>query len=168
MSNAMPYQLVETNLLIPALQRAVTSIRSNRVRLILLVASSGKGKTKILQKYAVENDFPLLSLGLLITKAIQEGILPEKLIIYLRQEFEGLGETVLLDNIEVLFQPSLRLQVLQLLKLLSRERTLIATFPGRMIDGSLVYAEASYPEYKVFSQYEIKDFVILDMNGELK
>jgi hypothetical protein len=37
-----------------------------------------------------------------------------------------------------------------------------------MIDGSLVYAEASYPEYKVFSQYEIKDFVILDMNGELK
>lgn len=163
-----PYQLVEASSVIPYLQSAVTSIKSSRERLILLVASSGKGKTQVLRKYAAENGLPLLSLSLLITKAIQAGLQPEKLIGYLRQELEGLGEVVLLDNLEVLFQPDLKLQVLQLLKLLSRERTLIAAFPGRVIDGSLVYAEASHPEYKAFSQYEIKDLIIFDLNGELK
>ncbi len=163
-----PYQLVEGSSAIPYLQSAVTSIKGSRVRLILLVATSGKGKTQVLRKYAAENGLTLLSLSLLVTKAIQAGLQPEKLIGYLRQELEGLGEIVLLDNLEVLFQPDLKLQVLQLLKLLSKERTLIATFAGKVIDGSLVYAEASHPEYKVFSQYEIKDLIILDLNGELK
>ena len=168
MIDLKPYQVLDSASAIHVLQNAVTSISSSRVRLILLVASSGKGKTQVLRKYAAENGLPLLSLSLLITKAIQAGLQPEKLIGYLRQELEGLGEVVLLDNLEVLFQPDLKLQVLQLLKLLSKERTIIAAFPGRVIDGSLVYAEASHPEYKVFSQYEIKDLIILDLNGELK
>lgn len=162
------YQEVDMASAMYVLQSAVKSIKSSRVRLILLVAPSGKGKTQVLRKYATENGLPLLSLGLLITKAIQSGLQPEKLIGYLHQEMESLGKVVLLDNLEVLFQPDLKLQVLQLLKLLSKERTIIAAFPGRVIDGSLVYAEASHPEYKVFSQYEIKDLVVLDLNGELK
>ena len=162
------YQVVDTNSVIFFLQSAVTSLKSSRVRLILLVATSGKGKTQVIRKYAEENDLPVLSLGLLITKAIQAGLQPEKLVGYLHQEMEGLGGVMLLDNLEVLFQPDFKLQVLQLLKLLSKERTIIATIPGRVIDGSLVYAEAFHPEYKVFSQYEIKDLVVIDLNGELK
>lgn len=163
-----PYQLVEASSAIPYLQSAVTSIKSSRERLILLVSTSGQGKTQVILKYAEENNLPLLSLGLLITKATQAGLQPEKLVGYLHQELEGLGDVVLLDNLEVLFQPDFKLQVLQLLKLLSKERTIVAAFPGRFIDGFLVYAEAFHPEYKVFSQYEIKDLVVIDMNGELK
>lgn len=163
-----PYQVVDNTSVISFLQNAITSIKSSRVRLILLVATSGKGKTQVIRKYAEENELPVLSFGLLITKAIQAGLQAEKLLGYLLQELEGLGEVVLFDNLDVLFQPDLKLQVLQLLKLLSKERTIIAAFPGRFIDGSLVYAEAFHPEYKVFSQYEIKDLVVLDMNGELK
>jgi hypothetical protein len=163
-----PYQVVDIASAIPFLQNTVTSIKSSRERLILLVATSGKGKTQVIRKYAVANDLPLLSLGLLLTKAIQTGLQAEKMLGFLHQELEDLGEVVLLDNLEVFFQPDLKLHVIQLLKLLSKERTLIVAFPGRVIDGSLVYAEASHPEYKVFSQYEIKDLVVLDMNGELK
>jgi len=163
-----PYQVVDNTSVISFLQNAITSIKSSRVRLILLVATSGKGKTQVIRKYAEENELPVLSFGLLITKAIQAGLQAEKLLGYLLQELEGLGEVVLFDNLDVLFQPDLKLQVLQLLKLLSKERTIIAAFPGRFIDGSLVYAEAFHPEYKVFSQYEIKDLVVIDLNGELK
>ncbi|MFA5467406.1 MAG: BREX-3 system P-loop-containing protein BrxF [Candidatus Izemoplasmatales bacterium] len=168
MIDIRPYQIMDTASALPFLQSAVTSLKSSRVRLILLVATSGRGKTQVIRKYAEENGLPVLSFGLLITKAIQAGLQAEKLLGYLHQELEGLGDVVLLDNLEVLFQPDLKLQVLQLLKLLSKERTIIAAFPGRVIDGSLVYAEAFHPEYKVFSQYEIKDLVVIDLNGELK
>ena len=105
-----PYHLVEADSTIPSLQSVMTSIKSSRVRLILLVVTYGKGKTQVLRKNAAENDLPLLSFGLLIAKAIQVGLQPEKLIGYLYQELEGLGEVVLLDNLEVLFQPDLKLQ----------------------------------------------------------
>lgn len=161
-----PYQMVDPISSIPILQIAATNMQRSRVRLILLVATSGKGKTDVLRKYAAETGLPLLSVGLLITKALQAGLQPEKLIPYLHQELESLGEVVLLDTIEVLFQPDLKLQVLELLKLLTKERTIIAAFPGRVIEGSLVYADASHPEYKVLSPYEIKDLVVLDLNGD--
>ncbi|NCB66680.1 MAG: BREX-3 system P-loop-containing protein BrxF [Bacilli bacterium] len=168
MIDVAPYQVVKTESVFCLLQRAVTSIANSWGKLILLIGVAGNGKTQILRKYASDYELPLLSLGLLITRAMQSGLQPEKLIGYLHQSMENLGEVVLLDNIEILFQPDLKLHVLQLLKLLSKERTIIAALPGRIVGGSLVYADASHPEYKVFSQYEIKDLIIFDLNGELK
>ena len=92
------YQLVEVSSAIPYLQSAVTSLKSSRVRLILLVATSGRGKTQVIRKYAEENGLPVLSFGLLITKAIQAGLQAEKLLGYLHQELEGLGDVVLLPS----------------------------------------------------------------------
>lgn len=149
------------------INRTINSLKINRVKLVLLVAVSGTGKTQILRQYSKESGIPIVSLGLAISKAMQEGLSSDKVINYLRQVLEKQGDTVLIDNIEVLFQSSLEIQVLQTLKLLARERTIVATFPGKITNNSLVYADAAaHPEYKVFSKFEIKDVILLDLNGE--
>ncbi len=54
---------------------------------------------------------------------------------------------VLVDKIEVLFQPDLRVAVLSRLRQLSRNRTLIVAWPGEWSGGTLTYASREHPEH---------------------
>ena len=57
------------------------------------------------------------------------------------------GSAVLLDNLEVVFDPALRQDPLRLLQGLSRNRTIVASWNGQVADGYLVYAEPGHLEY---------------------
>jgi hypothetical protein len=57
---------------------------------------------------------------------------------------------VVLDNLELLFDTSLKLDPLACLKQASRNCTIAASFPGVFEDGHLIYAEAQHPEYRRF------------------
>ena len=61
------------------------------------------------------------------------------------------GDIVLLDNIELLFDPSLRQDPLRLLKGISRNRTTVAAWSGSIEDGNIYYAERGHPEYRRYS-----------------
>jgi hypothetical protein len=54
---------------------------------------------------------------------------------------------VCLDNTELLFDPTLSLNPLGLLRNLSRNGLVIATWSGMLEDTSLVYAYPDHPEY---------------------
>ena len=54
---------------------------------------------------------------------------------------------VCLDNLELLFEPSLQTQPLGVLKQLSRKRIVVASWSGRVENGWLIYAEPGHPEY---------------------
>lgn len=58
---------------------------------------------------------------------------------------------VLLDNIELLFDRSLRLDPLDLLKQLARARRVVAVWPGQLREGRLIYAEMGHPEHQDYS-----------------
>ena len=51
------------------------------------------------------------------------------------------SEVVLLDNIELLFATELAQDPLRLLQSLSRNRTIVAAWPGNFDGGALTYAE---------------------------
>ena len=53
---------------------------------------------------------------------------------------------LLLDRIEILFEPSLRIGALDCLVQVARRVRLCAAWPGRLVDGRLRYAEHYHPE----------------------
>lgn len=67
-------------------------------------------------------------------------------------EMINTGQTspVILDNIELLFDTSLKLDPISCLRQASRNRTIVASFPGVFEDGQLIYAEPNHPEYRRF------------------
>ena len=61
---------------------------------------------------------------------------------------ETAGDVVLLYNIELLFDITLRQEPLGLLQRLSRRRTVVAAWNGSMEGGYIHYAVPSHPEYR--------------------
>ncbi len=69
----------------------------------------------------------------------------------------GGGETILLDNIEVIFDVGLKLDPLRLLQGLSRNKTVVAAWNGSIVEDSLTYAAPEHPEYR---RYQMRDFLV--------
>jgi hypothetical protein len=68
------------------------------------------------------------------------------------------AELILLDNIEVLFDTSLKQDPLRLLQGLSRNKTVVVSWSGSVEREQMVYATPDHPEYK---RYPIQDFLIV-------
>ena len=62
-----------------------------------------------------------------------------------------LGDLLLIDNIELLFDASLTLNPLDLLKRQAQFKKVIGIWPGDLRDGRLVYAELNHPEYRDYA-----------------
>ena len=70
--------------------------------------------------------------------------------------------TLVLDNIEILFDQRLKQDPLRLLQLMSRNRSVVAAWNGKIEQGRLIYAETGHPEHR---QYDDKDLLFIRMNG---
>lgn len=57
------------------------------------------------------------------------------------------GDTILLDHLQVLFTPELAQDPVRLLQGLSRNRPLVASWPGERDGTTLLYGEPGHPEY---------------------
>lgn len=67
-------------------------------------------------------------------------------------------DTVLLNNIHILFDPLLRQDPLRLLQNLSRHKTIIAVWEGQVQSQYLTYARPDHPEYR---RYPARELVIV-------
>jgi hypothetical protein len=56
---------------------------------------------------------------------------------------------VLLDNLELLFDISLKLDPLRCLQDLARDKTIVAAWNGTVTAGHLTYATPDHPEYRL-------------------
>ena len=79
----------------------------------------------------------------------------------LRQIVTGTGDPALLDNLEVLFEPELQIDPLALLQSLSRDRTVVASWPGTIFAGQLYYAEPGLPEHR---RYPVAELVVVALD----
>ncbi len=137
-------------------------------RLVLLVAPSGSGKTAVLHAIGQARDVPCVNVNLELSKRMldlttrQRALHTGKLLRDLVGQTNG--TTVLLDNIEVLFDQSLKQDPLRLLKDVARSRTVVASWNGTMDDQGLSYAQPDHPEYQHYSPSEI-DFICLSDKG---
>ena len=73
---------------------------------------------------------------------------------------EAPSEVIIIDNTEILFDTSLKVDPLRLLKSVSRNRTVVATWNGHMSDGFLTYAEPHHPEHVSYREADVDVSVV--------
>jgi hypothetical protein len=131
-------------------------------RLIVLVAPAGTGKTAALQDVHARTDAPLVNVNVELSRRMLELTERQRAL-----QLPGLlsdivnaaqADVILLDNIEVLFDVSLRQDPLRLLQGLSRSKTVVAAWSGSTDGEYLVYANPGHPEYK---RYPLRDFLVV-------
>lgn len=124
-------------------------------KLVLAVGPTRTGKTAALNDLAAQHSWPRLNVNLRLSERLLElthrqratriaGILDD----ILREES---ADVVLLDNIELLFAEELAQDPLRLLQSLSRNRAIIAAWPGNFDGVSLTYAEPGHPETRRYA-----------------
>ncbi|MGB7294088.1 MAG: BREX-3 system P-loop-containing protein BrxF [Candidatus Aminicenantales bacterium] len=131
-------------------------------RLVILVAPAGAGKTAALQDVHERTAAPLVNVNLELSRRMLDLTERQRVLQLPRLLSEIVGtsaaEVILLDNIEVLFDVSLRQDPLRLLQGLSRNKTVVAAWSGSVDCEHMVYATPDHTEYK---RYPIRDFLVV-------
>lgn len=152
-------------------QAAVDALAFGYERLVLIVGPPGSGKSSILRDAAEERSWPFVNLGLELAQRLLELPVqqrPVRALEAIRGLLDELGSDVAcLDNIELLFEPSLQLDPLGLLQSLSRQKTLVVAWPGSMGGDEdsprLLHAEPPHPEHR---EYAARGLVLLSVPAE--
>jgi hypothetical protein len=130
-------------------------------RLVVLVAPAGSGKTAALQDVHERTAAPLVNVNLELSRRMLDLTERQRALQLPRLLAEIVGasaaDVVLLDNVEVLFDVSLKQDPLRLLQGLSRNKTVVAAWNGSIVDGHMTYAVPDHPEYR---RYPIRDFLV--------
>jgi hypothetical protein len=133
-------------------------------RLVLVVGPSGSGKTERLMRLADEKEYPYLNVNLALSEHLLD--MPRRQrSLEVRDILQGLignqgSNVVLLDNLELLFDPSLQQDPLKCLQKLSRNKTVVAAWNGKLEDGQLTYA---VPDHREYEKYDKPDCLTVRM-----
>jgi hypothetical protein len=152
----------ELDVVLTQLEQAIQHAANQYYRLVILAGVPGSGKTAALQFVAQRAGCQLVNVNLELSKWMLELSRSQR-----SRQVEPLlksviaaapGEVVLLDNLEILFDTGLEVEPLRLLQVSSRNRTVVATWSGTYVGGTLTYAESGHPE---FVQFKNVDAVII-------
>jgi hypothetical protein len=121
-------------------------------KLVLIIGKHGAGKTKLLRKFANENNIPVHNLSLFVAENILTAPNNDRsnlIMPLLRGWIKSyqLPHPFVIDNIEILFEPSLKIDPLKMLKDISKEKCIVASWTGSYTDKLLTYAEQGHPQY---------------------
>ena len=123
-------------------------------RLVILAGPPRSGKTRALRDLHSRHGWPLVNINLALSERLLELTARQRALRVARLVddivHEANNETVLLDNIEMLFHPDLKQDPLRLLQSLSRNRTIVSTWRGAHVGKSLSYATPDHPEFRRF------------------
>jgi len=128
--------------------------------LVMLVAPAGAGKTAALQDVHERTAAPLVNVNLELSRRMLDLTERQRALQLPRLLAEIVGasaaDVILLDNIEVLFDVSLKQDPLRLLQGLSRNKTVVAAWGGSIDGAYMIYAMPDHPEYR---RYPLRDFL---------
>ncbi|TLD44379.1 MAG: hypothetical protein FAZ92_03367 [Accumulibacter sp.] len=147
------------------LDRLATDVVAINSKLILLVGAPAAGKTALLIAFGERVAVEPISVGPELGRRL--AALPQRQrhlrvngILRELADQHAVGDLVLLDNIELLFDRTLRLDPLDLLKRHAHARRVVAVWPGELRDGRLVYAEMGHPEHQDYGLEGLVPFAI--------
>jgi hypothetical protein len=145
----------------PSIFSLLADLSALNTKLILVTGASRFGKSELVRSHAALEGNGVLNVGLKISGRlvpIPVAERPFEVHWLLQQVASGHvnGDILYLDNLEVLFDPALKLDPLAQLKLLARRWRVVAVWPGEMAHDRLVYAELGHPEYR---SYPLDGFV---------
>ena len=126
-------------------------------KLILLVGPSRSGKTQLLRQLGAKLNLEPLNVGLELGRRLaatpnnKRGFLAGELLREIADK-ERTEDPLLLDNLELLFEPGLQINPLDLVRRLAHSKRVVAVWPGELRGDRLVYADMSHPEHRDYSR----------------
>lgn len=162
-SNSLAFDATVTKL-----QQTIQQAANQYFRLVILAGIPGSGKTAALQSIAHEAGCQVVNVNLELSKKMLELTRTQR-----SRQVERLlkeviaavpGEVVLLDNLEILFDTGLEVEPMRLLQVSSRNRTVVASWSGTYVGGTLAYAEPGHPEFVQFKQV---DAVVIPVSNSI-
>jgi len=142
------------------LEKLTVEIGALHSRLILLIGPPRSGKTALLKSFGERMGMVPLNIGSELGRQLmpvphkqrhlQAGNLLRELA-----EMHAPGDLLLIDNIELLFDPSLQLSPLDMLKKQAHTKKVVAVWPGELRGEGrtvrLTYAEMGHPEHRDYA-----------------
>ena len=147
-----------SNIALDKLKECIVLAKTQYYQLVLLVGESGTGKTGILKKLAEEYNTKIINLNMELSARLLELTEQQrsiKLPGFLAEIAEEYPEPIIFDNIELLFDKSLKLNPLTLVQEISRNLIVVSSWNGSCHQGNLIYAESSHPEYRKYDNIEV-------------
>ena len=133
-------------------------------RLVLVVGLSGYGKTSVLNEVGKSGGWQVINLNLELSRRMLElserkrALRAPRLLAEIVEQVDG--DVILLDNTEMLFDASLKLDPLRLFQGISRDRTVVVAWSGTITDGQLTYAVPEHPEHR---RYPVRNIMIVGL-----
>ena len=146
--------------MIEKLKHLIDEVGALQSKLILLVGPPHSGKTALLHALAQSKGVTPLNVGAelggrLASMPQKQRHLQTTTILRELADKHATGDLLLLDNIELLFDRSLQLDPLDLLKRHAHAKPVVAVWPGELQGdtrtGRLTYADMGHPEHQDYS-----------------
>jgi hypothetical protein len=155
--------------MIQEIERLVDDIGARQSKLVLLIGPHRSGKTALLEVLAKYKGVTTLNVGAEL--GVRLAGLPQRqrhlqttTILRELADQHAPGDLLLLDNIELLFDRSLQLDPLDLLKRYAHAKRVVAVWPGELQGdartGRLTYADMGHPEHQDYSLTGVVPFEI--------
>jgi hypothetical protein len=146
--------------LVERLEQLIGEIGELNSKLILLVGPGRSGKTLLLRLLGAKLGIEPLNVGLELgsrlsaTPSNKRGFSAGELLRDIADK-ERTEDPLLLDNLELLFEPGLQINPLDLIKRLAHAKRVVAVWPGELRGNRLYYAEMTHPEYRDYDAYGV-------------
>lgn len=142
--------------MIDRLERVVEDILTVHSKLVLLIGEPGAGKSKLLRQLAERRTASVLNVGAALGRELLT-VPSARRHLHVAEIFRGLADDaasqgiLTVDNIELLFDRTLKLSPLDLLRRQAQSCRTIAVWPGGMRHNRLTYAETGHSEHQDYA-----------------
>ncbi len=152
-------------LMLDRLERLIAELGELNNKLVLLVGVSRGGKTKLLRELGTSLSIKPLNVSLelgrrLAARPINKRSFSAGELLREIADKEVTDDPLLLDNLELLFEKTLQINPLDLVKRLAHSKRVVAVWPGELRGERLVYADMSHPEHR---DYSLEGVVVLEI-----
>ena len=155
--------------MIERLERLVDELGALHSKLVLLIGPLNAGRSVLLHSLAQKKGIKPLNVGAELGSRLasipqRQRHLQTTTILRELADQRATGDLLLLDNIELLFDRSLQLDPLDLLKRHAHARRVVAVWPGELQGdartGRLIYADMGHPEHQDYSLAGVVPFEV--------
>ena len=140
-----------TDIFLPQLVDTIRATQGSYHKLTIIAGPLGAGKTRLLAQVAADLQLPSINLSLLLSQRLlsqtrrQRALKAEEVATEVIDEHLQSG--LCLDDTELLFDSTLRLNPLTFLQDISRNRLIVASWNGPIAGGELRFAYAGHPDF---------------------
>lgn len=141
----------EIDHLVEEVCQAVATVRHAHFRLVWVAGRTSPERSRLLETVALHLGCPCLKIGRSLSAALLE-LSPRLRAASAEDTFLDLllaasSDILSLDHLEVLFDPALRLNAVDLIQNASRRFVLVASWPGEIDGEGLSYGPADHPAH---------------------